>query len=128
MTFPFPVSARIATAALVLAFQLAGCAKSGTSFDQDFENGGEPPEGEGIGGAGGTGSAHGGDGDVSEELCGNGVIDGGEECDGALTGGATCQSLGFSGGGALNCDPVTCTYDESMCRRAPGQGGAGMGG
>ena len=128
VTFPLPLSARAATVVLVLLLQVAGCAKSGSSFDEDFQNGGEPPEGEGMGGAGGTGSPGSGPGDVSEELCGNGVIDGGEECDGAKTGGATCQSLGFSGGGALNCDPVTCTYDESMCRRPPGQGGAGMGG
>lgn len=128
MTLPFALPARAATVALVLAFQLAGCAKSGSSFDEDFAHGGKPPdEGDGIGGSG-TGSPGSGPGDVAEELCGNGVIDGGEECDGALVGGATCQTLGFSGGGALNCDPVTCTYDESMCRRPAGQGGAGSGG
>jgi hypothetical protein len=117
-------SARAAIAALALALPLASCAKSGSSFDEDFANDGQPPEeGEGIGGASGSG-----DGDVSEELCGNGVIDGGEECDGTMLGGATCQSLGFSGGGALNCDPQTCTYDESMCRRPAGQGGPPSGG
>jgi len=128
VTAPLSPCARTVLAAAVLALQLAGCAKSGTSFDEDFANGGKPPESTGLVGGGGTGSPGTGPGDVSEALCGNGVIDGGEECDGALTGGATCQSLGFSGGGALNCDPVTCTYDESMCRRPAGQGGAGMGG
>jgi hypothetical protein len=107
----------------MLALPLASCAKSGSSFDEDFANDGRPPEqGTGLGGSSSPGS---GPGDVSEAQCGNGVIDGGEECDGALLGGATCQSLGFSGGGALNCDPMTCTYDESMCRRPPGQGGTG---
>lgn len=45
-------------------------------------------------------------------LCGNAVIDEGEECD--LTSlGASCISLGFSGG-FLSCTPE-CTYDTSSC-------------
>ena len=127
-----PSSMRAAFAVLMISSCLASCAKSGSSFDEDFANDGEPQdEGSGAGGGPGTSGSPGtGPGDVAlDELCGNGVIDGGEECDGALLGGATCQTLGFSGGGALNCDPVTCTYDESMCRRPPGQGGtSGSGG
>jgi hypothetical protein len=131
VTVSTPSSLRAALAALVIALCLASCAKSGSSFDEDFANDGEPPaEADGVGGTGASGSPGTGPGDVSlDALCGNGVIDGGEECDGKMLGGATCQSLGFSGGGALNCDPVTCTYDESMCRRPPGQGGSsGAGG
>jgi hypothetical protein len=128
VTSSIPSSVRAALAATLIALCLASCAKSGSSFDEDFANDGKPrDEGDGFGGS--TGSPGSGPGDVSTTLCGNGVIDGGEECDGALLGGATCQTLGFSGGGSLVCDPMTCTYDESMCRRPPGQGGtAGSGG
>ncbi len=46
-------------------------------------------------------------------LCGNGVIDPGEECDGGNLGGASCQSEGF-GGGNLSCS-AGCTLDTSGC-------------
>lgn len=46
-------------------------------------------------------------------VCGNGVIETGEDCDGTNLGGATCTSLGFSGG-TLACSP-SCTYDTSAC-------------
>ncbi len=45
--------------------------------------------------------------------CGNGTIDPGELCDGALTHNATCASLGFSGGN-LGCSP-SCQLDASTC-------------
>ncbi|HLK10509.1 MAG TPA: DUF1566 domain-containing protein [Candidatus Binatia bacterium] len=47
--------------------------------------------------------------------CGNGVKDGPEECDGTDLGGATCASLGFTGGGTLACTPG-CGFDVSGCR------------
>lgn len=46
--------------------------------------------------------------------CGNGKIDPNEQCDGANLNGFTCESLG-NAGGTLACDPVTCTFDTSMC-------------
>ena len=46
-------------------------------------------------------------------LCGNGVIDPGEDCDGADLGGQTCQSQGF-GSGTLACGPG-CSFDTSGC-------------
>jgi hypothetical protein len=48
------------------------------------------------------------------ELCGNGAIDPGEDCDGDELGSATCQSLGqgFTGG-ALSC--ADCEFDTSQC-------------
>jgi hypothetical protein len=46
--------------------------------------------------------------------CGNGVIDPGEQCDGANLNGFDCTNLGYTGG-TLACDPVTCTFDTSMC-------------
>lgn len=45
--------------------------------------------------------------------CGNGVLDGAEECDGPDLGGQTCQGLGFSGG-TLACSPG-CEHDTSGC-------------
>lgn len=46
-------------------------------------------------------------------LCGNGTIDGTEECDGSQFGGRTCVTEGFQGGN-LTCSP-TCTISTSSC-------------
>jgi len=46
--------------------------------------------------------------------CGNGVIDPGEQCDGTNLNGFDCTNLGYTGG-TLACDPVTCTFDTSLC-------------
>jgi hypothetical protein len=45
--------------------------------------------------------------------CGNGVIEGSEECDGAQLGGATCQTEGFSSG-TISCT-AGCALDTSDC-------------
>jgi hypothetical protein len=46
--------------------------------------------------------------------CGDGIVNGGEYCDGdALN--ATCLSLGFAGGGQLLCNPI-CLVDTTNCR------------
>lgn len=50
-------------------------------------------------------------------VCGNGVKETGESCDGADLGGQTCTGLGFSGG-ALSCN-ANCTYNTSACTGAP---------
>jgi hypothetical protein len=66
--------------------------------------------------------------------CGDGVITApAEKCDKTNLNGASCQSLGFNGGGTLLCNPTTCLYDTIMCRMTTGggagmSGGAGMGG
>ena len=53
--------------------------------------------------------------------CGTGVT----PCDSTNLGGATCGSVG-AGSGTLLCDPVTCTYDTTMCMpTAPTTTGAG---
>lgn len=54
--------------------------------------------------------------------CGNGEIDTDEECDGDFLGSETCESLGH-GPGMLACDPVTCSFDTSMCENMPNGGG-----
>jgi hypothetical protein len=46
-------------------------------------------------------------------LCGNGMIDAFEECDGAALGDMDCTSFGFTGG-SLTCTPQ-CVYDKAMC-------------
>lgn len=56
---------------------------------------------------GGTGGA----------VCGNGVIEGSEQCDGTNLGGATCESLGY-GAGTLGCSSQ-CRYDVAGCPPPP---------
>jgi hypothetical protein len=46
-------------------------------------------------------------------ICGNGVLEGTEECDGADLGGTDCTDLGFPGG-TLGCT-AGCAFDESDC-------------
>jgi hypothetical protein len=46
--------------------------------------------------------------------CGDGMLSPGEQCDGMDLQGFDCESLGL-GDGTLGCDPVTCTFDTSMC-------------
>ena len=56
------------------------------------------------------------------ESCGDGVVDPGEECDGANLGGATCESLGhYARNGKLACLP-NCTFDRSDCGGRCGDG------
>jgi len=51
--------------------------------------------------------------------CGNGVREGGEQCDGQDWGVAACEDLGVFSGGTLQCypsgDPDECQLDLSMC-------------
>jgi hypothetical protein len=64
-------------------------------------------QGGGGGGQGGQGGQGGGGGQGGDggapNLCGNGAIDPGEQCDGSDFGGETCESLGL-GGGVLVCN------------------------
>ena len=48
-------------------------------------------------------------------LCGDGVLDPGEACDGGDLGGATCQSQGFDAG-TLACD-AGCMFDAAGCSK-----------
>ncbi|GEM_PF-1817578 len=63
--------------------------------------------------------------DSSDTLCGNGMIEGPEACDGNNLAGSTCSDQGFSGG-TLSCDG-SCNYDTSGCFTAMDTGvDAGM--
>ncbi|WP_146158476.1 hypothetical protein [Enhygromyxa salina] len=88
-----------------------------SSTPQDLPSSGD---GDGDGDTTGDGDADPttGDGDADPTggngVCGNGLIDDGEQCDGGNLGGFSCVDLGYSGG-TLGCDMVTCTYDASAC-------------
>jgi len=65
--------------------------------------------------------------DVTAGLfCGNGVVDAGEQCDGADLNAQTCSGRGFSSG-TLAC-AVTCTFDTSSCTSGSSGSGGGSGG
>lgn len=68
---------------------------------------------------------------IKISLCGDGIIGGGEQCDGALLGGATCASRGFSGGTltcGLSCEFNTLACYSSSSSSSSGGGGGGGGG
>ncbi len=68
-------------------------------------------------------------GSYKEPVCGNGIIELGEQCDGSDLGEVTCQDLGFDSG-TLACQE-TCIYDTSNCAYnplSPSTGGTGGGG
>ncbi|VVB80132.1 Uncharacterised protein [uncultured archaeon] len=48
------------------------------------------------------------------DTCGNGKIDSGEVCDGALLNDATCKTQGFDSG-ELSCSSNCKTYDKTLC-------------
>ncbi len=48
-------------------------------------------------------------------VCGNGVIEPPEVCDGANLGGETCESQGFPNGGTLACAANCLSFDTSGC-------------
>jgi hypothetical protein len=50
---------------------------------------------------------------VQMSVCGNNIVEGGEDCDNSELGGQTCQSIGF-GAGSLSCD-ISCSLDTSSC-------------
>lgn len=66
-------------------------------------------QGGGAGAAGGSGGAGG-----APAVCGDGVQDAGEACDGADLGGATCEGLGYPPGD-LACS-AGCAVDASGCK------------
>lgn len=50
---------------------------------------------------------------IKISVCGNGVAEGGEDCDNTDLKGKTCTSLGY-GSGTLSCD-ISCGYNTSAC-------------
>ena len=79
--------------------------------DRDgYSNGLELADPTGSGGNNGGMITH--PGDRGEGLCGNGSMEGEEECEGNDLGGATCASMGLVGG-TLTC--TSCRFDTSLC-------------
>lgn len=58
-------------------------------------------------------------------VCGDGVAEAGEQCDGSDLRGQSCASQSFSGG-TLACN-VDCTFNTSQCTIGGGGGGGGGG-
>ncbi len=87
---------RFFTLAFAVAI-LGGCASGGASSDggQARHDGGQP----GI--------------DGGPDLCGNGAVDPGEECDSSDLGGQSCTGLGYASGN-LGC-LADCTFDKGAC-------------
>ncbi|MBU1534797.1 hypothetical protein KKF84_05725, partial [Myxococcota bacterium] len=54
--------------------------------------------------------------DVLLNICGNAIVEAGEQCDSNNLGGATCDSLGY-GSGDLSC--LDCYFNVSGCSEAP---------
>ena len=66
-------------------------------------------------------------------ICGNGVAEGDEQCDGQDFKGMTCATLGMGNASAqLVCKPDRCVIDTIMCfssnAMSMGAGGTGAGG
>jgi len=62
---------------------------------------------------------------VSVSVCGNGIREGNEQCDGSDLGGQTCQSRGYASG-SLSCN-TNCIFNTSQCTSGGGGGGGGGG-
>ena len=56
---------------------------------------------------------------VSSSVCGNGIVESGEQCDGSNLNGASCTSQGYSGG-ALSCSSSSCQFVTTSCTSASG--------
>jgi hypothetical protein len=48
-------------------------------------------------------------------ICGNGILETGEQCDGASLNSQTCLTKGFAGGGILACSN-SCTFNTASCK------------
>lgn len=54
---------------------------------------------------------------IKISICGNEIIEGGEDCEGENLNGQTCESIGY-GSGTLSCD-IACSFDTYSCSPAP---------
>lgn len=84
---------------------------SGCILDRNVGTGGSGGGG-GTGNEGGGGSGNQGGGGSGGE-CGDGILQAGEACDGAIPNGVTCETEGFVGG-SLSCTPL-CGLDTQGC-------------
>lgn len=61
-----------------------------------------------------------------EPFCGDGIVNGDEQCDGANLAGQSCTGLGYDTG-SLACT-ASCTLDATSCANTPRRGGSSGGG
>jgi hypothetical protein len=59
---------------------------------------------------------------IDVPICGDGVVEGDEKCDGDDLGGESCESLGY-GYGTLACHPTACLFVTEGCRYGYPDGG-----
>lgn len=103
---PMHVILPLGLALLLGTLSLGGCAKGAKSTDADKMM---------LGTQSGT------------TVCGNGMLEPGEQCDGRLLGGENCSTLGL-GVGDLACDPVMCIFTMEMCNSGVAADAAGSAG
>lgn len=68
---------------------------------------------------GGPNYTYGGGCGGAPPVCGNNIVEFGEDCDGSDLNGQTCISLGFAGGGPPTCDAASCNFNVSTCTGPP---------
>ena len=54
---------------------------------------------------------------ISVSVCGNDIVETGEDCDGSSLNNQSCETLGYAGG-VLSCH-TNCTFNVSACRSGP---------
>ncbi len=54
---------------------------------------------------------------IKISVCGNNIIEGGEDCEGVNLNNQTCETIGY-GPGTLSCD-IACSFDTYNCSPAP---------
>ncbi|PCC67096.1 hypothetical protein SAMN02745121_07661 [Nannocystis exedens] len=59
---------------------------------------------------------------MPEPVCGDGLAEAGETCDGTDLGGKKCTDFPNFGGGILQCNPNCQAYDLAGCCKLAGQG------
>jgi hypothetical protein len=96
-----------------------GSAEGMESAEGTGDGDGDPATGDGdgdptTGDGDGDGDPTTGDGDGEPSVCGDGIAEADETCDGADLKGEDCVTLGFTGG-ELNCDRA-CEFDTSACK------------
>lgn len=87
----------------------ADTSSSSTDADTSSESGPEPTESSGTD----TGSSSESSSTTEVDLCGNGMVDGDEQCDGDDLNGNACSDIGFDAG-ELACNSG-CVYDTFNC-------------
>ncbi|HEY4505970.1 MAG TPA: hypothetical protein VJJ24_00750 [Candidatus Paceibacterota bacterium] len=62
------------------------------------------------------------DSEFPDAVCGNGIVEFGEQCDGSNLNGQSCVGLGYSGG-VLSCNSDCLSFDVSQCTEEEDDGG-----